>query len=293
MPRRYTTRKLEVFRIHGHFGNNAKRRFDYAALFRSLSAIARENRIAQVDGKTIAIPRLTVEGNFVRFTAYEGEEGNPLLFNFLEATERIEHLERGEMLATKTHGVIDLDRKEAIVEYNQKGAKASGIADTLEHVAKQRVANMKNAEIDFTPMIDGEFLQAIDRFKRIRLATIKLARPNQDWTDHAEHIERMGAESEARYIEVTMSAEPKQSLAERHGILGYIRQIAARLVPNIKTASVTGVREGEEAETTISLAHHVVHQRVQVRMTEDGHVDDADIERRINGFLRSRSETEE
>lgn len=290
MPRRYTTRKLEVFRIQGHFSNDPARRFDYEAFLRAVSQIAPASRIAQINEKTLAIPRLLVADGFARFTAYEGEEGEPLLFNFQQATERIEHLGQGEMLASKTHGLIDIGRREAVVEYNQKGAKASDIGATLEHIANEHVMAMRNAELDITPVINQQFINELNRFRRIRLATIKVARPNQDWTDHVEHIDQMGEESAARYIEVTMTAQRMQSLAERTGIIGYIRRIAQRVNPTIKTAKVTGVREGEAAETTVSLSHHIEHQRVQVRMTEDGHVDDADIERRIEGFLRARAE---
>lgn len=287
MPKGYTSRKLQVFAIHGHY-DDLTRRFDYTTVFRALSEVPRENRVAQINDKSIAIPRMTVNEEIVRFAAYEGEEGNPLVFNFNEATERIEHLETGEMLATKTHVLVDLSRREAIIEYNQKGAKASDVASTLEHIGRQQ-AGLTDLNLEFTAVIDAQFLQAIERFRRIRLATIKMARPNQDWTDHAEHFTAMAAESDAHYVEIGMSAERQESLAFRTGIMDFIRQVAGAALPFLKSATVTGIREGEEAETSVSLAHHVEHQRVQVRMTEDGHVDDGDIERKMERFSRSRA----
>jgi|GEM_PF-2716683 len=288
MPRGYTSRKLQVFAIHGHDEEAIDQPFNYSEVFTAISQVPRANRMVQVEGKAIAIPRMTVTDNIVTLTAYEGEEGNPLFFNFNEATERIEQLERGEMLANKTHLMADLVSREAIIEYNQKGAKAADIASTLEYIGR-RHAGFPDLTLEFTAVVDAQFLQAIDRFRRIRLATVKMARPNQDWTEHADHFMAMAGDSRAHFVEISMSAERQESLARNTGIIGFIRQLVGERLPFVKTATLTGVREGEEAETSVSLVHHVEHQKVQVRMTEDKHVDDEDIERKMERFLHSRA----
>jgi hypothetical protein len=289
MPRRYTTRKLEVFAIHAHLpGPNA---VNYTELITALSAVPREARMARINQKFVAIPRLTIEGGLAKFTAYEGEEGNPLFFNFRDATERIEQLEGGEMLTTKTHGLIDIERREAIIEYNQKGAKASDIATTLELIGEN--AGLEGLSMEFTPVFDEAFLASIDRFRRVRVASIKVARPNFDWGDQEHYFNDVAADSDARYVELTMTAERQHSLAQDRGLLRYIRRIAAAALPYLKGAKVTGTRQGEEEETTVSLSHHIEHQRIQVRMTDDSLVDDQDIERKLEGFRRSRAGRQE
>lgn len=290
MPRGYTTRKLQVFAIHGHY-ENAERQFDYEAVFSAIAAVRRARRGVQIGDKSVAIPQMTVTGGRMRLTAYEGEEGNPLFYNFADATERIERLEGGEMLATKTHVLADLTRREAIVEYNQRGAKAADIAATLEHVARVH-ANLGAVKIVFTPIADAQFLQAIDRFRRVRVASLKMARPNQDWTRHADNFLAMADDSDAHYVEIGMIAERQESLSQDRGIMSFIRRLAAERLPFLKTATITGIREGEEAETSVSLANHVEHQRIPVRMTEDGHVDDSDIERKMDRYMRERTGTE-
>ncbi len=292
MPLGYTTRKLEAFNISAYFEASRRQTPDYLGIFQAISNIPKEDRIAIIGNKTIAIPRFDMTGNIVRFIAYEGEEGNPLVFNFEDGTERIERLERGEKLATKTHGVIDVAQRIGIIEYNQKGAKAADIASAIEHSARAH-ADMNRLHIDFSQIIDEQFVLSIDRFKRIRTATIKIARPNPGWGDHRAHFDAMAKESDAHYLELGASAERNESLARNKGIVGFIKDLASAALSTLKSAKVTGVREGEDAETSISTAHHVEHQRVPVRMTEDGHVDDADINRKLESFLRSKTERDE
>lgn len=289
MPRGYTTRKLEAFNISAYLETDRLHTPNYISIFQTISNIPREDRIAVIGPKTIAIPRFDMAENLVRFIAYEGEEGNPLVFNFEAGTERIQHLGQGEKLATKTHGVIDAAQRVGIIEYNQKGAKAADIASAMEHFARTH-GDMANLHLDFSQVIDEQFVLSIDRFSRIRTATVKLARPNPGWGDHRAHFDAMARESEAHYLELGASAERNESLARNRGIVGFIKDMASAALSTLKSAKVTGVREGEEAETSISTVHHVEHQRVQVRMTEDGHVDDADVGRKLDSFLRSKTE---
>jgi hypothetical protein len=284
MPRGYTTRKLQVFSIHAHQAGVPE---DYESLFTALSEVPKQQRAARLGEKIVAIPRLTINEGRVTFTAYEGEEGNPLLYNFEQATERYEPLERGERVATKTHGMISLSTREAVIEYNQKGAKASDISSTFEQIGRSRTAR-DELSIELLPVADEDFLHMIGRFERIRVATFRVARPNPGWTDHYNHLNEVAEESDARYMEVTMTADRGQSLDENHGIIGYIKTLARATHAYLKGARVTGVRQGEDAETSVALARYIEHQKVQVRMTEDGHVEDRDIERRISNYLVAR-----
>jgi hypothetical protein len=288
MPRQ-TSRKLEVFAIHAHFGDGADGEVNYQRLFQTIAAARRPQRVANIAGKSIALPEFRVDENLVLLTAYEGEEGNPLFFNFESATERIEQLARNEKLARKTHCVINITRREAAVEYNHRGAKASDVADALAIIG-QRLMQWPELQVEFTPVIDQSFLQAINSFSRIRVATVKMIRPNQDWTDHANHLTALADESRGHFIEVTVNAHRERGLSERGGVIGFIRYMARELLPSLKDAKVIGTRQDEDAETTVSLQNHIAHQRVNVGMTDDGHVNDGEINEMLIGFLESRAE---
>jgi hypothetical protein len=254
-----------------------------------MAGARRSQRVANIAGKSIALPEFRVDGNLVLLTAYEGEEGNPLFFNFENATERIEQLATGEKLARKTHCAIDITSREAAVEYNHRGAKASDIADALAIIGG-RLMQWPDLEVDLTPVIDQSFLQAINSFSRIRVATVKMVRPNQDWTDHANHLTALADDSRGHFIEVTVNAHRERGLNERRGVVGFIRYMARELLPSLKDAKVIGTRQDEDAETTVSLQNHIAHQRVSVGMTDDGHVNDGDINEGLIRFLESRAE---
>jgi hypothetical protein len=285
MPRGYTTRKLEVFALHIRSDEGS---VDYRELFRWLASVDAEDRSHMIGDRLVAIPRLSVDDQCATLRAYEGERGiNPLIFNATLARERIQRLRSGEIVATKTHALISLATREAIVEYNHRGAKAVDIAQVLEIVSRRR-ADFDDVTIELNPVADEAFVQALERFRRIRIASMRMARPNVDWTDHYNNLTAVAAESEARTVEVTFSADRGRSLAREGGVVKFIRDLAADTLSIFKGARIIGVREGETAETTISLGHFVEHQRISVRMTQDGHVEDADIERKIREYLNSR-----
>jgi hypothetical protein len=50
------------------------------------------------------------------------------------------------------------------------------------------------------------------------------------------------------------------------------------------------VRQGETAETTVSLANHVVHQKIYVEVDTNGHVVSGDIQEKLREFQKARAE---
>jgi hypothetical protein len=286
MPR-YTTRRLEVFALHARL---TKGRVNYDSLFQAFANLPDEQRVFTVGDKLVAIPMLTFQDGYVWFRAVEGDKSlHPLIYNYENGTARIERLRTGEMVATRTHGLINLERREAIIEYNQIGAKASDVSLTLEHVGRIRT-QWTSLKVEFTPKVDQEFIDSINRFERIRVASFKVARPNPSWEQDYEHLSEVAEDSNARYMELTMTAERNESLSARRGIISYIKSMARLTTSHIKGANITGVRQGESSETSVSLNRYIEHQKVRVRRTEEGHVEDADVERRIADYMSIRDE---
>lgn len=281
------SRKLEVYTIHAHFGPTASEAVNYQRLFQSIAKTTLAQRVVTISGKSVALPEFRLDENIVVLTAYEGEEGNPLFYDFINAKERIEELPRGEKLATKTHGVINLVSREAIVEYNQRGAKAADIAVTIQEIGRS-LTDWQDLEVEFTPVFDPSFLQAINNFSRIRQASVKMVRPNPDWTDHATYLTDLAKDSRAHLIEVTANAERAQSLNQSKGLIGFIKRMIGAKQSSLKTASVTGTRTGEAAETTVSSNNYIAHQRVVVGKTKDGLVNDSEINDTLVKFSEAR-----
>lgn len=282
MAKGYTTRKLEVWAMHAHIGQQVP---DYTKLFRDVARAPSRSRAVPLGEKLVAIPRVSVKENVMRFIAYEGVVGeNPLIFSAADAAERIERLEAGEVVATKTHAMLDTELRLAVVEYNHRGAKAPDIASVIETSAR-RLSRWERLDFELNPVVDTEFVDAIDRFDRIRVATMRIARPNLDWTDFKNKLTDSAADSDAQSIEIDYFAGRGNSLDRSKGAIGFLKRLIRREGSILKNASVTGTRANESAETTVSLGNHITHQRVNVRMTEDGHVADEDINERIGSFL--------
>jgi hypothetical protein len=289
MARGYTTRKLQVHALHATSSEGA---VDYPALFAQLARTSARMRQTASTEAAIALPILSLRSGVVTFVAYKGPIGQyPLIFNRNSSTERLEPLASGEIVATRTHGVIDVERREAIIEYNHSGAKAPDIASVLQSLA-ERVTRAEWFQFELNPKADQTFLEDLARFRSVKVASIKMARPNPNWTDYESHLTSIAADSDARVIEVTVSAGRQGAINTIGGLVDFIRQAAGARLPPLKGAQVSGYREGEDAATTISLSNHIEHQRVEVKLTPEGHVETSDIQRKLLAYLRSRQEQE-
>jgi hypothetical protein len=289
MPRPTKSRKLEVFLLHFRGGEGE---FDYADAFARISRAKSATKQLEVGEKLLALPsfRFFPARKLVEFTAYEGPVGvNPLIFDAATGRERFEPLTGSQVVATRTYGVIDLTSREAIIEYNQRGAKAHDIAALMEETGR-RVGLGPDLAVEFTPRVDDTFLTALERFGRIKIANMKVVRPNYDWTDNYEGLNQVGDESHGRAVELTVTAHRSDSLSKQGGIIQYIRQMIDERVSSLKGAKVVGVRRGETAETTISLANHIVHQKTYIEVDANGHAVREDIQEKLREFQRSRAQ---
>lgn len=285
MARGYTTRKLEVFSFQAQSGKGP---VDLAAICRGIGGEPANARHRSDGDKAVAIMTFEIEEDRVWFVACEGPEGQfPLIFDRASSTVRVDRLSKGEIVVTMTHGILSTKRREAIVEYNHRGAKAGDIADVMSDVAG-RVGKKGWIRIDFNPKADKTFMEDLKRFGRIRLASVKMALPNPGWSDYKGQITKIASDSEAQVISVEVSAGRGEGISANKGLIAFIRDAIRSSTSSVKGAKVTGYREDEEAAATISLANHIEHQRVEVRMTPEGHVDSDDIKRKLEAFADVR-----
>jgi hypothetical protein len=289
MPNRTKARKLEVFRLHCRDGENV---VDYEDAFTRIARAKPSVRQFEDGDRLLALPRLRFQDvrKLIEFIAYEGPVGvNPLIFDAGTGNERFEPLTDSQVVATRTYGLIDVRRREAIIEYNQRGAKANDIAELLERTGR-KVGFTQQFAVELNPVVDEDFLAALGRFNRIKLAQMKVARPNFDWSDNYNGLNQVGAESRGRTVELTVTAHRNDSLSRRTGIIQYIREMIQEGVTSLKGASVVGVRGGETSATRISLANYTVHQKTPVAVDGNGHVISQDIQAKIRDVHRSRVE---
>jgi hypothetical protein len=285
MPINRKPRKLEVYSLHCR---NDDVQVDYGEAFHVFAGAPIESRQLQKGDKLVALPSVLIDQDVVEVIAYEGPVGvNPLIFDAGTGAERYEALEEDQIVATRTYAIFDLTAREAIVEHNQRGAKAIDIAEVLEETGRRQGMG-ERFSVELVPVADASFLEALDRFGRIKVASLRVSEPNFDWNDNYNSMNQVGADSHARHVELIATANRNDSLSSDAGVVNYIRQMIARGVRNLKAAAVEGTRRGETADTRISLANHVQHQKVSVPIDQHGHVIGDEIRRRLKEFLQAR-----
>lgn len=260
---------------------------DYGDMFAALARLDPTKRIWESEEKAVAVPLLVVQKGVAALIAYEGPRGQPIIFDTEDATERTEALAPGEIVATKTHALIDIARREAIIEYNHRGAKAADIATVLGASGRQ-MADWRQLFVDLNPKVDRSFVEGLDTFERIRVAGFGISRPNTDWTQWDNEFARSAFDSGAQSAQAEYRAPRGRSLRHDEGVVQFIRERAADGVAALKSAFVTGTRHGESAETRITTGDHKEHHRVAVRLDPEGKVDEADIERRLREYHEDR-----
>ncbi|MFA6029838.1 MAG: hypothetical protein WC969_08295 [Elusimicrobiota bacterium] len=280
---RNTTRNIQLFALHIRLPQG---KTDYQETIAAVGSMSAQSRIIDVGkNRLLGISEFVMQGQKARIIAHEGEPGEfPLIFNTLTARDRVGRLKEEEVLAHKTHCIFDAAKRLAVIEYNHKGAKAERIGEALEQLLR-RIEKYRGVTVELNPQADESFLAAIERFERVRMASLKIARPNLDWNDHFNNLTAIGADSEGEKIEVVVSAARSASLSKTAGVIQYIKDLAREGLSVLKGARVYGVREGEASATTISLGNFIRHQRVYVRLGAGHQVDRGDIFSKMEEFL--------
>jgi len=284
MPGGKIVRKLQLFSLHARTEAGP---LDYQGLFNFMAGFGPAERARIVGGRMIALGSVRIEGDRVWLHAYEGDiKTDPLFLNVFSGQEHPGKLEPNDVLVQKTHVLIDTETRNVVVEFNGRGAKAHDIAELLQTIGLA-APGYRGLELDFNPKAGEGFIREIERFSRIRIAALKLSRPNFNWTDHRNHLTDMADQSNGHVIDVSVFAARDESLEQNHGIVRYIKTLVRDPLSMFKGASVTGVRTNENAETSVSLGRFIEHRNVKVRRTASGHVVDADIEEEMLHYLES------
>ena len=95
-------------------------------------------------------------------------------------------LESGQMLVQTTHAMIDMTSRYSVFEYNHFGAKFPDIAHSIEGTY-EALGYSDEFEFYFTSVAGEDFWDEIESMQRVRVAQVRLARPNYGWDDFDDH----------------------------------------------------------------------------------------------------------
>ncbi len=268
MQSRRVNRRIQAFAVHAH-----GKRFDgdYRKLFQVISEIDKTKRIVKIGNVTAAISDIKEVGGNYFLTFTEGEEGlQPLILDVATGETRDEQLGQNEVLVSAAHALVQPEKRRILVEYVRGGAKSDTMAAIIEGVLSQRLG--KDFRIEFAPVVAGDFIREIGRFKRIRVASLTLIRPNAGWDDHFTKISELLEDSGGEKAQLAVRAGRGESLNRDDGIVGVIKDVAADQQPYLVDAEIIGTKVDEETETSVPLHRHVVHRNISVPRESNGGV---------------------
>jgi hypothetical protein len=275
------TRKFEAYAMHAHQDTPAV----YADLFRRLSEVPRQRRQVKIADLVIGFPIVEADGPRYFIQSVEGGDSSALVYNVDTGRTRENILGASELLSEASHMVVAPTKRRAVIEYVRRGPKAALISVAIEGILRGAYPELGNLNFEMTPVIAKNFVSEINSFDRIRLARIRVAKPNAGWTDHYTGLSDLMEESGGDKGEIGVRAIDGRSLNRNAGVVKAIKDVVADAQPYLDDASVTGTREGETAETTIRAKKHIVHTKASVEADDAGVASAEDIRTRLTRFL--------
>jgi hypothetical protein len=261
--------RLEAFDIQGHNGNEP---LNYAEFFRMVSAYDPQLRRETVDDRILAIPTFYPVDAGYAFIAYAGTVDSTFLILDLNSDqEQVRQLETGQILATRTVGVIDPTNRKAVIQYVHTGVRSPQIASLLERLARTLSPDFGDVSLEFAPVPRQEFATELASMERITSASIKLTRPNVDWDDFSAAATEFGRASGAHNIDISASAPRNGSLSRSGGIIEGIKDFvsgSSRAI--LKAAVVSGFKSDQDTLTTLNLNKYIESRKVNVPIGPDG-----------------------
>lgn len=259
-----TGRQVRLYAIHGRADGDP---LDYIEFFQWLSNLAPSDRLINVlSDLAIGLERVQEADGVFRLRL---NAGDPTAVAMVVNPETGLSEVREDLVGypgSETRAMVDANSDVRLVslEARRNGISATNLSRYLNNVAEsQGFAGSVNFEL--IPLAAESFVTEIERFSRIREASIVITRPNFDWIDDSSRLSGLAEESGGQKVEATVKAARSQSLSTSSGIVDQIRKIARLGRPsNVENARIRGTRVGEEAETTVSLDRHQVKTRVVI-----------------------------
>ena len=289
MATSYATRTLNAYFLHGHVGTAPVE--DYAKLFKVLDGIDPKERIRINEGRVLAVRQTYVSKTKFAFDVSEGDLGiSPIIFNTLSQEERIEQLEKGEVIVTKTHGAVDFSTRNVVIEYNHRGAKADDIFDYFTELLLKHTA-LAELNLELVPVPGTGFIEAVESLKRIRAAEVRIVKPNIDWTDAEDALTDLAGDSGAQNIDLQLSAPRNGSLERDSGIIKTLKETAQKGLKIFKKAVIRGNMNDAKVEEAVSLEHYQDNRKKRYRKSSDGHIDSGQIQAEITSYIGDLNKT--
>ncbi|MFK4245405.1 hypothetical protein ACI2KV_21205 [Micromonospora chokoriensis] len=254
------TRSIRAYVMHGHV-NSAP--LDYEDFFQWIyNTPPQATQMSIYRDLDIAVERMSYRDAFLDIRFVSGNpRANPLFYN--EATGQTERssAQPGTWAAEPTRVTVVPSARLLLLEGRRQGVGVGTLEQYFTTLARiNQYAN--HLRLQLSPLASASFEEEIDRLARIRQAALEVNRPNTDWDEANDVLSTLAGESEGQRAQVVVSAARGDTLSRTGGIIGLIRAHVRRTLTNVRSARVTGRREGEQRDTVVSTEKHQLRTNV-------------------------------
>lgn len=258
------SRQILLYAMHGRVNGDP---VDYRGFFRWLASLSPRDRLVNVGSDlAIGLEEAQESGGLYRMRFNAGDPTGIAMFTDPETgVSELRNDQRGYP-SSATRVTVDPDQQVRLVsiEYRRNGVTAGNLSRYFVTLA-ERQGYGAHLSFDLNPLPAESFEREIERFARIREASIVVTRPNFDWSDDSSRLAELADESGGQKVDASVRAGRGASLHKDRGIVAQIKTIARLGRPsNVANARVRGVMPGEQTESTVSLDRHQVKQRVPI-----------------------------
>lgn len=267
---REVNRSLIAYYVHGHEspGQSMESTLDYESFFSRLAEPLDDSEPFKLRGRTVTIAGVRKVGSATAFLFVSGDEtASQLSLDLATSQTTSVQPRRGQLFVESRWVVVDPTRRTCILENKRPTVSMDEITRYLEHFG-QSTLGLQNLEISLNRVPDATFTETIERFTRIREASVVLSRPNPSWLEDSSDLVGEVGESGASQIEIAAKASRGASLSKHEGIVRVIASSARNRISNMVNAVVFGNIPEMPGEQRVSLEKNTVRSMVRVDPTD-------------------------
>ena len=158
---------------------------------------------------------------------------------------------------THVVGGLKKDRYLLLIERNFNGIWPTTIERYFQSMAdsfyvpkraEEKKGDREPVTINLEPEPGPEFIERIDALDRVSKATVRVVRPNPGWRDLETELGKEADKSDAKKVDLTMTARRKASLSKEGGVIAWIREAFHK--QRLGFASIEGSRGRQKEKFT-------------------------------------------
>jgi hypothetical protein len=267
---RQIVRTLEAYSIHGFAdpGSDDDSLVDYPELFERLLTTDLRTARFSVGSDAVALTDRVQRGARTAFMFVAGNEDElSLVYDMDTGTTTEVDPGSNRLFVSGVWVIVDPHARVLILERKRPGVPISYIEKFLTSFGRIEL-NYQRLSVALHPIPSASFVREVDKFTRVRRASIKLRRPNRSWTQDARGLLGQIADSNAAAVEIEVTADRGQSLKKNEGIVEEVKQLALKPIGPLQNATVTGTMPGYENERSVSINKHAVKGTARIDPTE-------------------------